>query len=163
MVKGWAIERAADRLREAGVDRLCINAGGDVVVRGRDPWRVGIQHPFEPGSIAAVVDGCDAGVATSGRYERGDHIVDPRTGEPAIGLASVTVVARDLGMAEAYATAAVALGRDGVEWLGSKPDVAAMVITDDREVLVTPTFDRLRRAAGHDQSACPANASASRS
>lgn len=162
MVKGWAIERAADRLQAAGVDRLCINAGGDVVVRGRAPWRVGIQHPFEAGAVAAVLDVCDAGVATSGRYERGDHIVDPRTGAPATGLASVTVVTRDLAMAEAFTTAAVAFGREGVDWLGSK-DVAAMVITDDHEVLVTPAFDRLRRAAGHDHSACPASASASRS
>jgi thiamine biosynthesis lipoprotein len=163
MVKGWAIERAADRLQAAGVERLCINAGGDVVVRGRVPWRVGVQHPFDRGAIAAVVDVTDAGVATSGRYERGDHIVDPRTGAPARGLASVTVVARDLAMAEAFATAAVAFGLEGIEWLGSKPDVAAMVITDDGEVLVTPAFDRLRRAAGHDQSPCPASASASRS
>jgi len=86
----------------------------------------------------------DAAVATSGRYERGDHVVDPRTGLPASGLASVTVVGPDLAIADAYATAAVALGPEGMQWLAERPEVEAMAITDERRVVSTPGFDRYR-------------------
>lgn len=150
VVKGWALDRAADRLRAAGVHRFCMNAGGDVLVGDRrgpgEPWRVGVQHPAERDRLAAVVAVAGAGVATSGRYERGDHIVDPRTGRPAHDLASVTVVAPDLATADAYSTAVFALGRDGLDWLRTHPDVAAMVITDEDVVFTTAAFDR-RRAA----------------
>lgn len=150
MVKGWALDRAADRLTEAGTGRFCLNAGGDVRV-GRGPadapderWRVGIRHPWQPDRLAAVVEVADGGVATSGRYERGAHIVDPRTGRPAGGLASVTVVAPDLATADAYSTAVLALGGDGLDWLGDHPEVDAMVVTDDRRVFTTEGFDRHR-------------------
>ena len=62
---------------------------GDVVVRGRnaadDPWRVGIQHPWERDKVAEVVTLTRGAVATSGRTERGDHVIDPRTGRAAAG------------------------------------------------------------------------------
>jgi thiamine biosynthesis lipoprotein len=148
LVKGWAVERAATMLRDAGARRFCINAGGDVAVRGRpssgDAWRIGIQHPWERDKLAAVVRLVDGAVATSGRYERGDHVVDPRTGRPAHGLASVTVVGPDLTMADAFATAAVALGREGMEWLAERREVEAMAITDEQRVVSTPGFDRYR-------------------
>ena len=150
MIKGWAIDQAAVLLARSGATRFCLNAGGDVLV-GSGPapgerWRVGIQHPWEPRSVAAVVEVVDVGVATSGRYERGDHVVDPRTGRPAAGLASVTVIAPDLARADAYSTAILALGRDGLSWLASRPDIDAMVVTDDRQVFTTDGFNR-RRAA----------------
>ena len=97
-VKGWAIDGAADRLAAAGAENFCINAGGDIVARGRPApdrgWRVGIRHPTELDRLAAVVAVSDLAVATSGEYERGAHIVDPHTGAPPAGLLSVTVVAR---------------------------------------------------------------------
>src|SRR3954471_14023533 len=110
LVKGWAVAGAAERLAAAGAERFCINAGGDVVARGRPapdrPWRIGIRHPVELESLAAVVAVEDLAVATSGEYEQGRHILDPRTGSPPEGLLSVTVVGPDLGKADAYATAA---------------------------------------------------------
>ncbi len=100
-------------------------------------WRVGIQHPWERDRVAAVLECHDAAVATSGRYERGDHVLDPRTGLPATGLASVTVVGPDLAIADAYATAAVVLGAvDGMRWLATRVGYEAMGITDDRAVLL---------------------------
>jgi len=146
LVKGWAVERAATMLLDAGARRFCINAGGDVAVRGRpssgDEWRIGIQHPWERDKLAAVVRLVDGAVATSGCYERGDHVVDPRIGKPARGLASVTVVGPDLTMADAYATAAFALGAEGMAWLAEHPGLEAMAITDERRVVSTPGFDR---------------------
>ena len=76
LVKGWAVDRAAALLSDAGASRFCVNAGGDVVVRG-GPWRVGVQHPRQRDRVAAVLALTDAAVATSGAYERGEHIVDP--------------------------------------------------------------------------------------
>ncbi len=148
LVKGWALDRAADRLRAAGATRFCLNAGGDVRV-GDGPapgeaWRVGVQHPRERDRVAAVLAVTGAGVATSGTYERGDHIVDPRTGRPAGGLVSVTVVAPELAVADAYSTAVLALGRDGLDWLGDHPAVDAMAITPDDRVFTTAGFDRWR-------------------
>jgi FAD:protein FMN transferase len=148
LVKGWAVERAAELLAAAGATSFCINAGGDVLVRGRpdktSAWRVGIQHPWEHDKVAAVVGAIDLAVATSGRYERGDHVLDPRTGLPARGLASVTVIGPDLTLADAYATAAIALGENGMAWLATRQGVDAMGVTDDRTVIVTPGFGRHR-------------------
>jgi FAD:protein FMN transferase len=120
-VKGWAVERAA----AFGRGRFLIDAGGDIVLRGR--WRVGIRHPYQPGRLAAAITVADCAVATSGAYERGPHILDPRTGRPAAGLASVTVLGRDLGTADAYATAAFASGDP--RWIAG---LSAMCIASDR-------------------------------
>jgi FAD:protein FMN transferase len=120
-VKGWAVERAA----AWGRGRCMIDAGGDVVLRGS--WRVGIRHPHERDKLAAAITVSDCGVATSGAYERGPHVLDPRTGRPATGLSSVTVVGRDLGTADAYATAAFAAGDP--RWTAP---LAAMTIAGDR-------------------------------
>jgi FAD:protein FMN transferase len=151
LVKGWALERAAELLRSRGITNFAINAGGDVVTRGRPAptasWRVGIQHPTERGSLAAVIAGTDLAVATSGRYERGDHIVDPRTGSAATALLSVTVVGADLAIADGFATAALALGTDGMNWLAAHPGVDGMAIASNGIVTLTDGFARLRAAA----------------
>ena len=148
IVKGWALERASTRLREQGIDRFSITAGGDLIVAdpppGRDAWCVGIQHPFERGCIAAAIGCTRTGVATSGRYELGDHIIDPRSGRPARGLMAATVVCDDLARADAYATAAIVMGDDAMEWLTDDVAVAALVITNDREVVTNDAFAALR-------------------
>src|SRR5204863_276269 len=69
-----------------------------------------IQHPRDANAIAKVVEGSDLAVATSGAYERGEHVRDPHTGAPPGGILSVTVTGPDLGTADAYATAAFAMG-----------------------------------------------------
>lgn len=100
IVKGWAAERAALRLAEAGASGVSVNGGGDVQLCGvpgaHRPWRIGVSDPLRPGALAAVVSAAGAdelAVATSGTAERGAHIVDPRTGRPAVtDLLAVTVV-----------------------------------------------------------------------
>jgi thiamine biosynthesis lipoprotein len=148
IVKGWALARAASRLRDRGVTSFAIAAGGDVVVAGEPApgrgWRVGVQHPWHRHRVAASVEVRDKGVATSGRYERGDHVLDPRSGQPATGLASVTVVADDLGLADACATAALVLGEDGMDWLTDEMGLAALVVTNDRKVVANGSFDACR-------------------
>jgi thiamine biosynthesis lipoprotein len=148
LVKGWAVARAGDLLAAAGGRDFCINAGGDVLARGRPApdrlWRVGIRHPEELGELAAVVAVEDAAVATSGAYERGAHIVDPHTGRPPAGLLSVTIVGPDLGTADAYATAAFAMGADGPAWAATLAGYDALCITSDRQVLSSAGFARHR-------------------
>lgn len=129
-VKGWAVERAT----AFGRGRFLIDAGGDVVLRGT--WRVGIRHPYERDKLAAAITVSDCAVATSGAYERGPHVLDPRTGQPATGLDSVTVIARDLGTADAYATAAFAAGDP--TWTSG---LAAMCIAGER-VFTTASWPR---------------------
>jgi thiamine biosynthesis lipoprotein len=144
LVKGWAVDRAGALLEAAGARRFLIDAGGDVLLRGGAPWRVGIRHPHERDKVAAVIELADGAVATSGAYERGDHILDPHTGRPARGALSVTVVGPDLATADAYATAAFAMGEKGPEWTARLPGYAAMSVLPGDRVLTTAAFRRLR-------------------
>ncbi|MFC3735640.1 FAD:protein FMN transferase [Paractinoplanes deccanensis] len=136
-VKGWSVEVASARLLAAGSTSHYINAGGDIRMRGHHPdggpWRVGIRHPWEPDKVSWVLALTDGAVATSGTYERGDHVHNPRTGKPAQGLRSVTVVGPDLSIADAYATAALAMGEAGITWLAKRAadGYDSAVITDD--------------------------------
>ena len=140
-VKGWAVERAAHILSAAGSASHLVNGGGDVQCAGGrpgaapaagpvPPWRVGIADPLRRGRLALVVEARDCGVATSGTAERGAHIVNPRTGADAAGLASVTVVGPSLALADACATAAFAMGPElARDWTESLDGYAAYAIT----------------------------------
>ena len=145
LVKGWAVESAAQLLVERGARNLFMAAGGDIVTRGRPSpgqgWRIGIQHPTVKGSVAAVLAMGDGAVATSGLYERGEHIVDPRTGAAPVGLLSMTVVGPDLAWADAYATAGFVMGLDGLAWVHAHPGYGALAITASSKVVWTPTIE----------------------
>lgn len=148
-VKGWAAEVASQRLAEEGSQNHLINAGGDIRVRGNpEPdqlWHVPIRHPWRHDGAFLMVTVTDAAVATSGTYERGFHVVNPRTGEPAAALRSVTVVGPDLGMADAYATAAVAMGEPGIEWLAGLSDngYESAVVTEEGEAFCSRELPRV--------------------
>lgn len=144
-VKGWALERAALILDEHGHTAFTVNGGGDIAVRGEpvpgEPWRIGIRHPGDRGLIAMVLGARGrAGVATSATYERGAHIVDPRSGTPTTDVASVTVVGPTLVEADAFATTVFVMGLDGLEWLAEHAGYDAMVVTHDDRVVATPGF-----------------------
>lgn len=144
LVKGWALQRAADMLTASGATDFCITGGGDVVAGGAPapgrPWLVGIRHPEDRDALAAVITANDLGVATSGAYERGAHVVDPHSGRPPAGVRSVTVTGADLGLADAYATAAYAMGASGPAWTLGLEGYEAMTVLDDDVVLCTPGF-----------------------
>jgi thiamine biosynthesis lipoprotein len=144
LVKGWSVERGAEIVCAEGLTDFSLNAGGDVVVRGgalpEQAWRVGIQHPYDRSAVAAAVRVTDMAVATSGAYERGRHLLDPRTGVPPAGVVSVTLVGPDLGTADAYSTAAFALGADGPRWTLGLEGYESMTILAGDRVLCTPGF-----------------------
>jgi len=148
LVKGWAVDRAASILDEAGIQNYAVNVAGDMRLRGRavpDPcWSVGIQHPLESDSIAAVVEANDLAVATSGAYARGDHVIDPHTRRPPVGVLSVTITGPELATADAYATAAFAMGEAGIHWTARLHGYEAMTILADERVLLTPGFPSAR-------------------
>jgi FAD:protein FMN transferase len=167
-VKGWAAESAAGILEAAGARNFCLNAGGDVIARGEPtpgrPWRIGIRHPELPDRLATVIEARDVAVATSGGYERGDHIIDPHTGRPPSGLLSLTVVGPALSEADAYATAAFAMGPEGLTWIDSVPGYAGCMITAERRLVWTSGFARfkadsdpsdIRRAMDRARGYCP--------
>lgn len=148
--KGVALNQALDRLAAHGFDNALVNLGGNLAVSGRHgdrPWRIGVRHPQGDGAIAALeVEGRMA-VVTSGTYERfrqdGDrrypHIIDPRTGQPAMHVVSATVLHPDAARADVAATALVVAG--GRDW----PAVArrlgvheVMLVDEAGRVQLTP-------------------------
>ena len=147
-VKGWAAERAADVLGELGAHQFALNLGGDVICAGGatsgTPWRVGVRHPADPGRMALVLGIGEGAVATSGSYERGNHIVDARTGSPATDWRSITVVAPDLATADAVATAALAMGVDGPAWAARRPGCDVAAIGPDDRLWTTAGLERAR-------------------
>jgi thiamine biosynthesis lipoprotein len=149
VVKGWAIERAAQAFDDLPDIDLCLSGGGDMVCRvadpDGDPWRIGIEDPRHPQRVLAVLPLGNGAVATSGTAHRGHHIVDARTGAHPRGVASVTVVASDLTWADIDATSAFAMGRDALTWLRSRPGRAGVVVWGDGS---TDTFATPRERAG---------------
>jgi thiamine biosynthesis lipoprotein len=145
LVKGWAVDRAAALLDAAGLRNYALNVAGDMRLRGRAVpelhWRVGIQHPLEPERVARVLDTTDLAVATSGEYARGAHVLDPHTHHPPSGILSVTITGPDLATADAYATAAFAMGAGrATHWTARLQGYEAMTILADGSVLSTPGF-----------------------
>jgi FAD:protein FMN transferase len=143
-VKGWAVQVASERLTEAGAVNHLVDAGGDIQTRGRPAdgrrWEIGIRHPWDRDSICWAVAGTNLAVATSGTYERGPHVLDPRTGQPARALRSVTVVGRDLAITDAYATTAVAMGTHAQTWLATLTDYESAVVMEDGTCLRSAGF-----------------------
>jgi len=142
LVKGWAIRNAARLVDAMQHADYCIEAGGDIQCHGSNaqgqPWRVGIRNPFAAHEIVKVLVPGDGGVATSGAYVRGRHIYDPHRGDAASDdIASLTVVASDIYEADRFATAAFAMGRDGIVFIQSTPGLEGYAI--DRNGIATMT------------------------
>ena len=137
-------------LAERGSTNHCINAGGDIRLRGEPepgrPWRAAIAHPLVRQALTVVVEGRDIAVATSGTAERGLHVLDPTTGLPAAALASVTIVGPELALTDAYATAALAMGFAAPAWLETLVEHEAYVIDSGGHVWWTPGFARYAAA-----------------
>jgi FAD:protein FMN transferase len=127
--KEYAADRAAALCNTFGIEHGLVDFGGDIRLIGLRPngelWRIGVRHARSATVPMAIVDLGSGAIATSGDYERfmdvdGErycHIVNPRTGRPAQGLRSVSVVANDCLVAGSLATTAMLKGRDGIEWL----------------------------------------------
>ncbi|SCG70924.1 thiamine biosynthesis lipoprotein [Micromonospora echinaurantiaca] len=126
LLGGWAVERAAARLRAAGIHDYAVLTGADLVVRGHaphgGPWRVAVHHPTDRRRAPLVLEMTAGAVGTSGVTGRQGHVVDPHTGEPVDQMVAATVVGPDLAVADAYATALYAAGPAGLAWFGNGSD-----------------------------------------
>ncbi|HLN06375.1 MAG TPA: FAD:protein FMN transferase [Acidimicrobiales bacterium] len=136
LVKGWATAQALAVLQTAGVESVVVNGGGDIAVLGHPcgsgAWRIGIRHPWRSEALACVLE-VDRPVATSGCYERGPHLINPRDGTLLSRTASATVVGSSLALCDALATALVVAGDDGPELARSLRGYEAYLIGVDGE------------------------------
>lgn len=150
LVKGWAAQRAADSLRDAGAEAAMVNAAGDIVTFGEpEPgrsWHLGIRDPRKPDRIAWVVAVRDGAVATSAAYERGDHVLDPHTGALARAALSATVTGPDLALADALATGLFAAGVVGLPLIDALPGYDALLVEPGGETRLTDQFPLLKAA-----------------
>ena len=166
VVKGWAVQRAADLLgRLPGTD-FCLSAGGDLVCRtvqpDAPPWQVGIEDPRAPQRLLATVPVHNGAVATSGTAHRGQHIVDPMTGRPPTALLQVTVLATDLTWADIEATAAFVLGDWGDAWLATRNRTGILVRTDGTAQVVSPQASSGTASSAQPSSPGPSSRESSR-
>ena len=148
LVKGWAVRNAARLIETGGLQNYCIEAGGDLQCRGYNErgqrWRVGIRNPFEETQIVKVLTPGDCGVATSGTYVRGHHIYDPHTAKAASDdIASITVIGPDVYEADRFATAAFAMGPDGIAFIESVPGLEGYAIDRDGVATMSSGFNRI--------------------
>jgi len=159
IAKGYALDDAAAILRNAGVRRALLDAGGSLYLLGaRDdegrPWRVGVRHPRGEGYIGVLEVPGDRAVATSGDYERYfeaegvryHHILDPRTGRPARQAVSVTVVGPSATLADALSTALFVLGpEEGLRLLEGLPGYEALFVDTEGRLHMTPGIGAMFR------------------
>ena len=151
--KGWAIDRAAERIEAAGIHDYLLEVGGDLRCGGRNPkesaWRLGVKDPRRPDSLATVLELGDAlpcAMATSGGYEkffvdsatgeRHHHILDPRTAKSARGTLGATAVAENACDADLLATWLFVVGPEkAAEALEKIPGSAAWIVPESGEPL----------------------------
>jgi thiamine biosynthesis lipoprotein len=141
--KGYAANRVRAVMKEAGIQSGVVNAGGDLLAWGKRPdgkvWTIGVANPDEIYEVKAWLDLTDMAVVTSGNYEkyvmidgvRHGHIIDPKTGWPARGLTSVTLVCPDAELADALATTVFVLGlEEGLRLVNHLKAIEAILIDD---------------------------------
>ena len=142
IVKGWAIRNAATIIAASGFHDFFVEAGGDIQSSGRNaagkPWSVGIRNPFQADEIIKVVYPRNRGIATSGTYARGQHIYDPHyPGRPIDDIVSLTVIGPDVLEADRFATAAFAMGREGVLFIETMPGLEGYLVDTDGRATLT--------------------------
>ncbi len=149
LVKAYALDQARTILKERGVRSALVDIGGDILALGQKAtskkWRIGVKDPAKPAAIRGIVELADQFILTSGDYERFleqggtryHHILDPKTGYPARGIRSVTLVAKD-PLATAPAGVFVMGIARGISFLEQLPDVYGWLIDDQDVVHETP-------------------------
>jgi len=145
IVKGWAILNTAELIRKAEYENFFVNAGGDIAMSGLnangEQWSVGIRNPFHTEEIVKVVYPRGKGIATSGSYLRGDHIYNPHAPKEKVKeIVSITVIGPDVLEADRYATAAFAMGREGIAFIENLPDVEGYMIDANGTATLTNGF-----------------------
>ncbi len=155
LVKGWAINNAARILLHDGFKNFYIDAGGDIQACGKneegEAWSVGIRSPFNPEKeIIKVLSIEGKGVATSGTYVRGEHIYNPHVREcvPS-AICSLTVVGPNVYEADRFATAAFAMGKEGISFIESLEGFEGYSIDNSGLATMTSNFETYVKKHAH--------------
>lgn len=132
IVKGWAIKEASKIIDGMGFKNYSVNAGGDIQTSGVNSkgrkWSVGIRNPFNLIQNVKVVYLSGEGIATSGTYERGNHIYNPKNGIMDKDIVSLTIIAKDIYEADRFATAAFAMGKGGINFVEKQKGLEGYMI-----------------------------------
>lgn len=146
-VKGWAVDKATSALDRLGIERFALGVGGDWRFRGghpdERPWRWAVLDPHQRDRPRAVISMWDGAIATSGTYERGDHLHCGRsTSAPPVGsqMASFTVVGPELKWADAFATIGFLKGAEGLGWVSGYDGYSAAFIDSHGTMLADHKF-----------------------
>lgn len=135
LLKGWAVERAAARLRAAGITDYAVMSGADLTVRGHapygGPWRIAVHDPERPHATPTTLQLTEGAIGTSGIAGRRGHVINPHTGEPADTTCAAIVTGPDLAVADAYATALCAAGPAGLRWFPTVDGYRALFPASD--------------------------------
>ena len=147
LVKGWAIFNAAKILFVRGCKNFYVEAGGDVQVYGKNDqgkdWRIGIRNPFNEQEIVKAVAVSNQGMATSGTCVRGQHIYNPHDEKRVLSdVMSITVIGPDIYEADRFATAAFAMGKDGIHFIDRLEGFEGYMIDKDKMGNFTSGFER---------------------
>jgi FAD:protein FMN transferase len=147
LVKGWAILNAAKIIKSAGFTNYYVDAGGDIQVSGKNSrgqkWQIGIQNPFNLRETVKKLYIDNEGVATSGTYIRGQHIYNPKNGKKQFDeIVSLTVIGPDVYEADRYATAAFAMERNGIGFIGRLPGFEGYMIDRNGMATFTNGFEK---------------------
>lgn len=141
LVKGYAIWKASQIIREAGYKNFYLEIAGDIEVGGLnndgEKWKIGIKNPFKQDEIISVVHLTNCGIATSGTYMQGEHIYNPKENSSQKEIVSLTIIGPNVYEADRFATACFAMGEGGIYFVESKKDLAGMAI--DKNGIATYT------------------------
>lgn len=151
--KGYAADRGKWLMQKLNVKSGIVNASGDLTTWGKQPdeslWRIGITNPFKPNKSLYILQVSEAAITTSGDYQkyvefnniRYSHIINPKTGMPAAGLVSATVIGPNAETANGFSTSIIILGeKEGFKLLKNYPDYACLVLTDKGKIKKTKNF-----------------------
>jgi thiamine biosynthesis lipoprotein len=146
LVKGFAINEASKLLTAKGYKNFYVEIAGDVQTVGlnsdNQPWAIGIRNPFNEKEVIKIINVSNRGVATSGTYIRGNHIINPITKKPATEIISLTVIGPDIYEADRFATPAFAMGLSGIDWLENRVGLEGYLISHDKHAIFTTGFSQ---------------------
>lgn len=153
IAKGFIVDQTAEAATQRfHLGSITLNIGGDIRHIGTNHVRIGVENPHRPYDnepALTTIELSDGAFATSGSARRGftidgrrySHVLDPRTGQPAVGIASVSVIAPLATTADVLATAAAVLGpHDAISWLADIDDVYGFVVSSDGDRFATPSW-----------------------
>ena len=152
IAKSFIVDEGVAALQGFGFANVMVEAGGNLMALGekaaRSPWKIGLQaHRAEMGSLLATFSVQNQALATSGDYVQvftsdfaHHHIIDPRTGYSSVELASVSVTAPMVAMADGWATAVMVMGKAGLDLVEKLSACEAYAVTKDFVVIKTSGF-----------------------